>query len=89
MYNYEKMINTYKEVHSRGAFVIVLTSITNKTLDYLKTQNNTKIIQIPHNSYLDEILYMISIQNICYILSCHREINPDKPKNLAKVVTVE
>ena len=89
LYNFDKMMNTYKEVQSRGANVIIITSIQNNTVKGLKEQNNTKIIQIPENSFMNEIITMITIQHICYKLSCFREINPDKPKNLAKVVTVE
>lgn len=89
MFNYEKMMNNYKEIHSRGAFVVILTSLNNESVNYLREQKNTKVIQIPQNSYIDEILYIVMIQHLCYNLSCHRNINPDKPKNLAKVVTVE
>lgn len=89
LYNFDKMMNTYEEVQSRGANVIIITSINNESVLHLKGQHNTKIIQIPENSFMNEIITMITIQHICYKLSCFREINPDKPKNLAKVVTVE
>jgi glucosamine--fructose-6-phosphate aminotransferase (isomerizing) len=35
------------------------------------------------------LLGVIPIQLLAYYLSINRGINPDKPKNLAKVVTVE
>jgi glucosamine--fructose-6-phosphate aminotransferase (isomerizing) len=82
-------MNTYKEVHSRGANILIITSIDNESIKLLKKQQNTKVIQIPNNSFINEILTMITIQHVCYGLACFRNINPDKPKNLAKVVTVE
>lgn len=89
IFNFDKMMNTYKEVQSRGALVIILTSIDNHAMNKIKIQKNTKVIQIPNNSFMDELLTMNTMQHICYRLACFREINPDKPKNLAKVVTVE
>ena len=89
MENYDKMINAYKEIHSRGAFVCILNCVSNTMIETIHDDKNTRIIQLPENSYINEIIIMLTLQHICYSLSCFREINPDKPKNLAKVVTVE
>jgi glucosamine--fructose-6-phosphate aminotransferase (isomerizing) len=35
------------------------------------------------------LLGLVPIQMLAYYLSVQKGINPDKPKNLAKVVTVE
>ena len=83
MYSYDKMMNTYKEVHSRGTNIFIITSIDNESIKILKKRKNTKVIQIPYNSFMNEILTMITIQHVCYRLACFRDINPDKPKNLA------
>ena len=79
--NQSKMMNTYKEIESRGVYILVISEIEN-----LSVKN---IIKIPKVYELQEILYMIVLQHIAYKLSILRDINPDKPKNLAKVVTVE
>ena len=47
------------------------------------------IIRIPKEDYYQEILFVVALQYIAYQLSISRNINPDKPRNLAKVVTVE
>jgi len=47
------------------------------------------VIIVPENKYYQEVLYIIVLQYIAYLLSVNNNINPDKPKNLAKVVTVE
>ena len=46
-------------------------------------------IYIPNNKSFSSLLGIIPLQLIAYYLSIKRGINPDKPKNLAKVVTVE
>lgn len=81
--NEDKMWNVYKEIESRNANILVVSEISNLELD------PTKYIIVPENKELQEILFMIVLQHICYKLALKREINPDKPRNLAKVVTVE
>ena len=46
-------------------------------------------ILIPKNNSYSSLLGIIPIQLLAYYLSVKKGINPDKPKNLAKVVTVE
>ena len=78
--NKDKMWNAYQEVKSRRAYCLVISELE------LNCEN---LIKIPENGELQEILYMVSLQHICYSLSQLRGINPDTPRNLAKVVTVE
>jgi len=82
--NQNKMMNVYEEVKSRKCFCLIITDIYNINL----TENNN-VILLNENPYFNEILYLIILQNIAYYLSIERNINPDKPRNLAKVVTVE
>tara|TARA_B110000285_G_scaffold207832_1_gene247513 strand:- start:1980 stop:3821 length:1842 start_codon:yes stop_codon:yes gene_type:complete len=81
--NESKMWNVYKEVESRKANILVISEIRNLELD------PTKYIIVPENKDIQEILISIVLQHLCYKLALFRGINPDKPKNLAKVVTVE
>jgi len=76
-----KVLNCYEEVASRKSPIIFITN--NKTLE----KENT--INIPYNESFSSLLGIIPLQLIAYELSILRGINPDKPKNLAKVVTVE
>ena len=50
---------------------------------------NCEGILIPENKSYSSLLGIIPIQLLAYYLSIHKNINPDKPKNLAKVVTGE
>jgi len=81
--NEDKMWNVYKEIESRKANILVISEINNLELD------STNYIIVPENKELQEILFITILQHICYRLALKREINPDKPRNLAKVVTVE
>jgi glutamine---fructose-6-phosphate transaminase (isomerizing) len=79
--HYNKMNNVYEEVSSRYASVF---TITNNN-DY----DRDNMIRIPNNNTYNNILSIIPLQLISYEISIKKEINPDFPRNLAKVVTVE
>lgn len=79
-----KMTNVYEEVKSRLAPVIV---ITNEELSK-RFKDCHKIVH-PYNCKYGEILANILLQMLSYEMSLEKNINPDYPKNLAKVVTVE
>lgn len=76
----QKNENIYQEICSRGSPIIVITNINeDKPYELLVETNNT----------YQCILNIIPIQLLSYYLSINRGYNPDKPRNLAKVVTVE
>lgn len=79
--HHAKMKNAYEEIKSRHATTIV---ISNESLT--NVEHN---IVIPMNKSYAELLSVIVLQMMAYKLSVARGINPDMPKNLAKVVTVE
>ncbi len=81
-YDKHRIEATISELRSRGAYVIAITSIgdigANKTL------------QLPF--IIDELAYpiisIIPLQNLALTASLCLGLNPDKPRNLAKSVTV-
>jgi glutamine---fructose-6-phosphate transaminase (isomerizing) len=79
--NEAKMMNVYQEVRARDAEVLVITNIPEL--------NVLHKLEVPYIDHYDEILYIVLLQYLAYGLSTHRGYNPDKPRNLAKVVTVE
>ena len=84
--NRDKMMNVYEEVKTRGAYICIITNI----IDIGITDNkNTDIIFTETNNYCQEVLFIIVLQYLSYKIAILKKINPDKPKNLAKVVTVE
>ena len=81
--NFSKNQNAYQEIKSRHAKVI---TITDKNIDPL---NECTTLKISHNSGFKDLLSIIPIQILAYQLSVSKNVNPDMPRNLAKVVTVE
>jgi glutamine---fructose-6-phosphate transaminase (isomerizing) len=84
-----KIFNCYEEIKSRNAPIIFV--LPDKQLEYLKQlrQQTDFDIIIPENSTFQSLLGVIPMQELAYFLSVRKNINPDIPKNLAKVVTVE
>ena len=81
---YSKMLNSAEEVKSRKANTIFITDNQDENSEKLD-----HIIKIPKNKTFSGLLSMIVLQMLAYNLSINQGINPDFPKNLAKVVTVE
>lgn len=81
-----KTISNIKEVKSRGAYVIC---VTNKT-DVDNDDFYDEIVKIPRvNDLFEPLLAVIPLQLISYELAKIKGCSIDKPKNLAKSVTVE
>ena len=80
-----KTISNIKEVKARGAYVIYLTNTQPENNDFYD-----KLIKITKLSPLVEpILAIIPLQLLSYHVAKLRGCSIDKPKNLAKSVTVE
>ena len=79
--HFSKNMNAYHEIKSRNANVLVITNHQINEVD--------NVIYIPYNETYNSLLIIIQLQMLAYKLSVIRGINPDMPKNLAKVVTVE
>ena len=82
---FDKNLNAYHEIKSRNANVLVVTN-KNKNINISHGEN---IIYTPFNKTYNSLLSIIPLQLLAYKLSVKKGINPDLPKNLAKVVTVE
>ncbi|MCI8890872.1 MAG: glutamine--fructose-6-phosphate transaminase (isomerizing) [Eubacterium sp.] len=83
---YKKVLSNIVEVRTRGAFVMAVTNEDNteieKTADY--------VIYIPKtNRYFTNSLAIIPLQLFSYYVSVGKGLDVDKPRNLAKSVTVE
>lgn len=83
---YAKMISNIVEVKSRGALVFAVTNIGNlevkKVADYVTYIPKT-------NPYFTNSLAIIPLQLFGYYVSVGKGLDVDKPRNLAKSVTVE
>jgi glucosamine--fructose-6-phosphate aminotransferase (isomerizing) len=79
--NYKKIKNAYHEIKSRKATIICITDD-----DSFDCENK---IPIPSNKTFQDLLCVLPLQLLTYYLAKKNGINPDFPRNLAKVVTVE
>ena len=79
--NRDKNTNAYQELFSRGAKLIVISDDTNA--------NYENLIKIEKNNVFGGIIANVCIQLMAYYKAIDNKINPDFPRNLAKVVTVE
>ncbi len=85
--HYKKTISNMQEVISRGAKVLL---ITNKSTDEIYSENIWEKIEVDNIS--DELipfLMTIPLQKLAYYSALDKGYDIDKPRNLAKSVTVE
>ena len=83
----EKTLNAFNEIQTRKANIIVITDEPNNYLNLNIPIEN--ILSIEKNVIFGGIISNIYIQILSYYLSLRYGYNPDFPRNLAKVVTVE
>jgi glucosamine--fructose-6-phosphate aminotransferase (isomerizing) len=80
----EKTLSNVQEVITRGANVIV---VTNQDMSKYSMKN---IIQVPKTKrLLSPIVSIIPLQLLAYYVAKNKNLDVDKPRNLAKSVTVE
>ncbi len=80
----EKTVSNIEEVITRGAKTLV---VTNQDVD---SKLFDTVIRIPETSpYVSPILSVIPLQLLAYYISKEKGLDVDKPRNLAKSVTVE
>lgn len=79
--NKDAIISNAREVKARGGYVIGVSPENNEVFDYW--------LRVPNEGVLSPIVNLIPIQILAYHLGVIRGVNPDKPRNLAKSVTVK
>ena len=84
---YKKTISNMQEVIARGAKVLL---ITNKSTDEIISENIWETIEVEStNQDLLPFLLTIPLQKLAYYSALKKGFDIDKPRNLAKSVTVE
>lgn len=83
----EKMLSNIIEVRSRGAEVIAVT--TEPTAEMIDGQVSEMFVLPKTNPLLQPVLGVIPLQLFAYYVALNRGCDIDKPRNLAKSVTVE
>lgn len=81
-----KMISNIKEVRARGAYVIAIAREGTKGIEEVAD----KVIYVPNASrYLMPSITVVPLQLLAYHTTVLKGFDVDKPRNLAKSVTVE
>lgn len=82
----DKTVNALHEVQARGGRILVVSQF-DRTKSRLEADGFVKLPQAA--GLLMPVAAIIPLQLFAYYMSVERGINPDKPRNLAKSVTVE
>ncbi|NBU89577.1 MAG: glutamine--fructose-6-phosphate transaminase (isomerizing) [Betaproteobacteria bacterium] len=82
----EKLKSNLQEVRARGGELYVFADADTK----IENDTGTHVIRMPeHYGHLSPILHVVPLQLLAYHTACARGTDVDKPRNLAKSVTVE
>jgi glucosamine--fructose-6-phosphate aminotransferase (isomerizing) len=82
----DKVLSNAAEVRARGAHVIAVATEGESGVD----AQTDEIIRVPKTDWLlQPILAIVPLQLLAYYIATARGLNVDKPRNLAKTVTVE
>jgi glutamine---fructose-6-phosphate transaminase (isomerizing) len=82
----EKLKSNMQEVRARGGVLYVLADTDTK----IESSEGIHVIRMPeHYGPLSPILHVVPLQLLSYHTACARGTDVDKPRNLAKSVTVE
>lgn len=83
---FEKMVSNMREVKARGAFVASIAQEHNTSVEKVSDE----VIYIPNcDDMLVPIVAVVPMQLLAYYVSTMKGLDVDKPRNLAKSVTVE
>ncbi|MBR4404185.1 MAG: glutamine--fructose-6-phosphate transaminase (isomerizing) [Clostridiales bacterium] len=83
---YEKTLSNLVETKARGAYLMALTSFGNYAIE----DTADFVVYVPKiNELFAASLAVVPLQLLGYYVSCARGLDVDKPRNLAKSVTVE
>jgi glucosamine--fructose-6-phosphate aminotransferase (isomerizing) len=82
----DKVLSNAAEVRARGAHAIVVATDGSAGID----EQADDVIWVPKSDWLlQPILAIVPLQLLAYYIATARGLNVDKPRNLAKTVTVE
>ncbi|HQT80684.1 MAG: glutamine-fructose-6-phosphate transaminase (isomerizing) [Ferrovum sp. 37-45-19] len=82
----EKLKSNLQEVKARGGVLYVIADNDS----HFKAEEGIHVIRMPdHEGILSPIMHVVPLQLLAYHVACQRGTDVDKPRNLAKSVTVE
>jgi glucosamine--fructose-6-phosphate aminotransferase (isomerizing) len=83
---YPKLVSNMQEVRARGGRIIAITTEGNDDLGHVAEH----VLHVPaSDALLSPVLTVIPLQLLAYHIAVQRGCDVDRPRNLAKSVTVE
>jgi glucosamine--fructose-6-phosphate aminotransferase (isomerizing) len=83
---YDKVVSNIQEVRARGAHVIAVATEGNVQIQEFAEH----VLYLPRTEpELQAVLAILPLQQLAYAIAKRRGLDIDKPRNLAKTVTVE
>jgi glucosamine--fructose-6-phosphate aminotransferase (isomerizing) len=83
---YEKLVSNIQEVRARGAEVVAVATDGNEAIQHVAED----VIYVPNtHPFLQAIVAVVPLQLLAYRIARLRGLDVDRPRNLAKTVTVE
>ena len=77
----DEVLSNAMEVKARGGFIVGISPENNEIFDFW--------IRVPDAGNASPIVNIIPVQMLAYYIAVLRGLDPDKPRNLAKSVTVK
>ncbi len=84
---YHRMHIALEEMKSRGGFIVSVNEVNDQ--DTMRLSDYHFVIPENYSNILAPLLYVVPLQLIAYYTAIKRRLDPDRPRNLAKSVTVE
>ena len=82
----DKLKSNMQEVRARGGELYVLADADS----HIQSEEGIHVIRMPeHYGALSPILHVVPLQLLAYHTACAKGTDVDKPRNMAKSVTVE
>ena len=85
--NIASVKSTFYEIKSRNTNIIPIIN-SEDIINELELEEG-KYLLLKNMKHYNEIIFIVALQYLAYNISISKGINPDMPRNLAKVVTVE
>jgi glucosamine--fructose-6-phosphate aminotransferase (isomerizing) len=84
--SYLRMMGNVEETRARGGTIIAIAAEDDREIE----KHATELVRISNTQELfTPLTYVLPLQLLAYYISVERGLDPDKPRNLAKSVTVE
>ncbi|HOO78030.1 MAG TPA: glutamine--fructose-6-phosphate transaminase (isomerizing) [bacterium] len=84
--SFDKMISNIEEIKSRAGKIVAVAQAGDERIERFADD----VIYVPSTiDFLQPILNTVPLQLLAYYIALERDCDPDKPRNLAKSVTVE